>query len=76
MTLTSAERQQLATLYEMPVWKTFKKKFMEDRQLELAQLSTFAPNWDQLVENRGKVIELKNIHSEMEKNYKIVNEKK
>lgn len=70
MALSEAEIQQLGALYEMPVWKIFRKHFLEDRQLELAQFSTFVSHWDLLMENRGKVVELRNIEIGMAKNYK------
>ena len=70
MALSESESQQLATLYEAAVWKTFRKHFLENRQLEIAALSTFAPNWEQVLQNRGMVTELRNIEVEMSKNYK------
>lgn len=70
MTFTKAEAEQLATLYDAPVWKTFRKHFLENRQLEYAQNSSLAPNWEAVVENRGRIIELRQIEIEMKRNSK------
>ncbi len=72
MTLSQNESQQMATLYESAAWKTFRKRFLEDEQLLLAQLCVTAPNWDQVVENRGAIKRLKDIEVAMEKNHKKV----
>ncbi len=73
MPLSHNEAQQMAILYESPAWKTFRKVFLEEEQLILAQLCVTAPNWDQVVENRGAIKRLRDIEVEMHKNYKKVN---
>jgi hypothetical protein len=72
MTITEAQSQQLATIYESAAWKTFRKVLLEDRQLEIAQLSLTVPSWDQVNENRGRVVELRHLEVEMAKNHKKV----
>lgn len=67
MKLTEKDRDLLVSLYEMPHWGAFRRHFLEERQLELAQLAPFSPDMTQLAETRGKIVELKSIEVEMRK---------
>ncbi len=67
MRLSEKDRQLLVSLYETPQWAAFRRNFLEERQLELAQLAPFSPDLAQLAETRGKIVELKGIEVEMRK---------
>lgn len=66
MKFTEKDNLLLATLYEMPHWAVFRKKFMEERQMELAQAAAFLPEMGDVREVRGKIIELRHIDKEMQ----------
>lgn len=65
MRLTEKDTQMLATLYEMPHWTVFRRVFLEQKQLELAQIAPFLPNMEAVAETRGKIIQLKDIERDM-----------
>lgn len=67
MKFTEKDRDLLVTLYEMPHWAAFRRNFLENRQMELAQQAPFAADMDRIAEIRGKITELKDQESEMRK---------
>jgi hypothetical protein len=66
MKLNQKDADILAGLYDSGTWQIFRKHFLEQRQMELAQSAAFLPDMDQILITRGRIIELKNIESEMQ----------
>lgn len=70
MKLSDKEAQLLGNLYESETYRVFKKHFLTDRQLEIAENTPFAQTMDRVLENRGRIMELKEMDSNLGKIYK------
>lgn len=70
MKLNLKEAQQLANFYDSDTYRVYKKHFMELRQMEIAQESVFSQDLEQLHVNKGKVMELRYMDSELRKIHK------
>lgn len=69
MKITKKDQEILAAGYESSFYRTFRKYFMEDRQMRLAQDAPFAPDMETIFVTRGRIMELKNIETELKKVY-------
>lgn len=67
MKLSKKDADILASLYDSTAWQVFRKHFIENRQMELAQQSPFLPDFDNVLQTRGKIVELKQIETSMDK---------
>jgi hypothetical protein len=70
MKVTQKELEVLAHGYDSGFWRVFRKVFLEQRQMELAQAAPFAPNMEAVAETRGKIMELLHIEKEMKSSHK------
>lgn len=71
MKLTQKELLVLGGFYDTETYRIFRKHFQEDRQMEIAQAATFYRQMDQVVEARGKILELRHIEQELKKLHKL-----
>lgn len=76
MKLTEKDVTLLATLYEMPHWTVFKKHFMADRQMEIAQLAPFSPDHTQTSEYKGRILEIREMDKKMTEIHENQNKKR
>ena len=60
----------MSNFYDSETYRVFKKWRLEQRQLELAQSALLQPDWDGVLQTRGRIIELKDIDSDLQKVYK------
>jgi hypothetical protein len=67
MKLNQKDTDILAALYDSSSWQVFRKHFLEQRQMELAQTAAFLPDMDQVLITRGRIMELKDIEGGMQK---------
>lgn len=67
MKLSQKETDILATLYESTAWQVFRKQLLEKRQMLLAQGAAFLPKMEDVLITRGRIMELKDIESDMQK---------
>ncbi len=65
MKMSDKERQMMVNLYDSPTWGVWKKHFLVNRQLELAQASPFHQEMNQVIEGRGRIMELNYQEREM-----------
>jgi hypothetical protein len=70
MKISDKERQILANFYDSPTYTIFKKHFLTDRQMELAQGAPFLRDMDLVTEYRGRIMELKEMDSKLASIYK------
>lgn len=70
MRLTEKDRQVLANFYDSPTYTIFKKHFLTNRQMELAQETVNMRVIEGVTEHRGRVMELNHIDTTLRKIYK------
>jgi hypothetical protein len=63
--LSPKEKALLADFYESEYYKIFKKHFIENGQILLAQNGVISPDWDGVNQHKGAIVVLKNIHEEL-----------
>lgn len=71
MKISPKDAEVLAHGYDSGFWKVFRRVFLEQRQMEIAQATPFQREMDMVVESRGRIVELLNI----EKDMKAINKK-
>lgn len=67
--LSLKDKAVLADLYESEQYKTFKKYFIDNGQIILAQQGVMGANWEAVNQARGAIVMLKSMHDEMQRNY-------
>lgn len=70
MKISKKDAEVLAIGYESNFWKVFRKVFMEERQMDIAQHTAFLPDMDSVLISRGRIMELRDIDKGMEAAYK------
>lgn len=66
MKLSDKDRQILAAGFESEFYRVFKKHFMEERQMVLAQQAPFQSEMSQIYITRGAIMELRNMHKDLQ----------
>lgn len=71
--LSPKDKAVLADLYESDQYKIFKKHFIENGQIIIAQQGLMSPDYNSVLLNRGMAIMLKNIDDELRRLFKEEN---